>query len=989
MLFKLFICILAALHHTLAISTGNCVSFDSSSTGFQVAVTDGQKILVSPDEWPGVVRAANDLSKDLAAVTGKTLSVANVTSSTMPQGQTPIIVGTLGRSALISTLVSNIKLDVSSISGKWESFIAQQVANPFPGVSTAYIVIGSDKRGTIYGLYELSEQSGVSPWYWWADVPIQKRSALYFTGKCSQGEPTVKYRGIFINDEQPAIQSWAQEKYTNGAGPPFNHLFYANVFELLLRLRANYLWPAMWSGMFYVDDMANGALADYYGIVMGTSHQEPMARSSPNEWRLTPRGPWNFTSNAANVTKYWTEGVQRSASYETIYTLGMRGEGDMPLEESTNVKNLEAVVDAQRQVLAKVFNKSDATTIPQMWCLYQEVQSYYEDGMRVPDDVILLWADDNWGNIRRFPLENERNRTGGAGVYYHFDLVGGPRAYKWIQTTQLEKVHEQMTLASDRGANSIWIVNVGDLKPYEMAIEYFIALGRDVNRWRDTVSGGDSVQKFITQWATREFGLPSKSDEITQLVRNMTRFNARRKHELLSGTTYSLINYKEAETIVTAWNDMVIRSQAIYDSLPAETKPAYFQLVHHPIQASSVVQNLYYAVGKNNLYASQARLSTNDLADQATQLFESDYDLEAQYHALLDGKWDHFMDQTHLGYYYWQQPMTNTMPAVNRVAAKKQALAGPMRITVEGSNGAWPGDNSNQCSQGYNCPPPSLPPLDPYTPGKTRYIDISAGGPNTFTWSASSNVAWVTLSPSSGTVSASSPETRMTISVDWAKLGSTTGNAVITVKSGSSSVRVSLGAYGRSPASGFKGFVEGDGGVSIEAVHPSRNTSVNGVSWHIIPGLGRTNGSVTPYPAMGNGGNAFSAGAGPSLEYDFYTFATPSSGTVSLTSYISPAFNGLGNTRRVAFAVQIDSNAIQTIYYSPATSSRTTPAGWDGSDGWVANSVVRYKTTHSVSPGAHTLKIWMLEPAVVLQKFVIDTGGVRPSYLGPPESVRV
>ncbi|QRV92864.1 glycoside hydrolase family 115 protein [Ceratobasidium sp. AG-Ba] len=983
MLFTPFICLLAVLHRTLAISTGNCVSFDSKSAGFQVAAANDQKILVSPDEWPGVVRAANDFSKDLHAVTGKTLSVANATSSTVSQGQTPIIIGTLGHSALISALVSNTKLDVSTISGKWESFIAQQVANPFPGVSTA-------------------------PWYWWADVPIRKHSTLYFTGNCSQGEPTVKYRGIFINDEQPAIQSWAQEKYTNGTGPPFNHLFYTNVFELLLRLRANYLWPAMWSGMFYVDDPANGALADYYGIVMGTSHQEPMARSSPNEWGLTPRGPWNFTSNAANVTQYWTEGVQRSASFETIYTLGMRGEGDMPLEESTNVKNLEEIVDAQRKVLAKVFNKSDSTTIPQMWCLYQEVQAYYEDGMRVPDDVILLWADDNWGNIRRFPLDNERNRTGGAGVYYHFDLVGPPRAYKWVQTTQLEKVHEQMTLASDRGANSIWIVNVGDLKPYEMAIEYFIALGRDVNRWRDTVSGGDSVQTFITQWATREFGLPNKSDEITQLVRNMTRFNARRKHELLSGTTYSLINYQEAETIVAAWKDMVTRSQAIYDSLPAETKPAYFQLVHHPIQASSVVQNLYYAVGRNNLYASQARLSTNDLADQAAELFESDYDLEAQYHALFDGKWDHFMDQTHLGYYYWQQPMTNTMPAVNRVAAKKQALAGPMRITVEGSNGyVTPFEmiinikharlcfaklvhgQGNQCSQGYNCPPPSLPPLDPYTPGKTRYIDISAGGPNTFTWSASSSVSWVTLSPSSGTVSATSPETRMTVSVDWTKLGSTTGNAAITVRTGSSSVRVSLVAYGRSPASGFKGFVEGDGGVSIEAIHPSRNTSVNGVSWHVLPGLGRTNGAVTPYPAMGNGGNAFSAGAGPSLEYDFYTFTAPSGGAVSLTSYISPAFNGLGNTRRVAFAVQIDASAIQTIYYSPVTSSRTTPAGWDGSDGWVANSIIKYKTTHSVSPGAHTLKIWMIEPAVVLQKFVIDTGGVRSSYLGPPESISI
>ncbi|KAG9094994.1 hypothetical protein FS749_011331 [Ceratobasidium sp. UAMH 11750] len=647
--------VLAALQPALAISTGKCVSFDKKVGGFQVAPTGSARVLVAPDEWPGVVRAAGDFAKDLSMVTGKTLSVANATSITASQSQTPIIVGTLGHSGLISAVINNTKLDISAISGKWESFIAQSVSNPLPGVSSAYVIIGSDKRGTIFGLYELSEQSGVSPWYWWADVPIQKHSTVYFAGNCSHGEPTVKYRGIFINDEQPAIQSWAQEKYTNGTGPPFNHLFYANVFELLLRLRANYLWPAMWSGMFYVDDKANAALADYYGIVMGTSHQEPMARATPNEWGLTPRGLWNFTSNAANVTQYWIEGVQRAAPYETMYTLGMRGEGDMPLEESTNIKNLEDVVDAQRKILAQVYNKSDATTIPQMWCLYKEVQSYYEDGMRVPDDVVLLWADDNWGNIRRFPLDNERNRTGGAGVYYHFDYVGNPRDYKWIQSTQLEKIQEQMTLASDRGANSIWIVNVGDLKPYEMAIEYFIALGRDVNRWRNTSTSSDSVQTFITQWATREFNVPTKSDEIARLVRNMTMFNARRKHELLNGATYSLVNYHEAENIVATWNDMVSRSQAIYKSLPSGTQPAYFQLVHHPIQASSIVQNLYYTVGRNNLYASQARLSTNVLADQAAQLFDSDYELEAQYHSLLNGKWDHFMDQTHLGYYYWQQ----------------------------------------------------------------------------------------------------------------------------------------------------------------------------------------------------------------------------------------------------------------------------------------------------------------------------------------------
>ncbi|ELU39506.1 hypothetical protein AG1IA_06465 [Rhizoctonia solani AG-1 IA] len=343
--------------------------------------------------------------------------------------------------------------------------------------------------------------------------------------------------------------------------------------------------------------------------------------------------------------------------------------------------------------------------------------------------------------------------------------------------------------------------------------------------------------------------------------------------------------------------------------------------------------------------------------------------------------------------------MTNTMPAVNRVAAKKQALAGPMRVTIEALVqylSAWPGDNSNQCEQGYNCPPPSLPPLDPFTPSKTRYIDVSAGGPNTFSWTASSNASWLTITPSSGAISPSKPETRLSISVDWSKLGNSAGYAAISLKSaaskqvgGATSVTVNLVAYGRSPASGFKGFVEGDGGVSIEATHPTRNSSTGGVAWQVLPGLGRTNGAVTPYPVLANNGKAFAAGSGPSLEYDFYTFTTPKNGNITLTSFISPALNGNGNDRPVGFAVQIDSAPPQSIYYSPVTNSRSDPQEWGGPDGWVANAITYAKTTHAVSPGAHTLKVWMLEPAVVLQKFVIDTGGVRPSYLGPPESILV
>ncbi|KAG8962878.1 hypothetical protein FRC03_003665, partial [Tulasnella sp. 419] len=478
----------------------------------------------------------------------------------------------------------------------------------------------------------------------------------------------------------------------------------------------------MWGAMFNVDDPLNQYTADFYGVVMGTSHHEPMMRATPNEWYKLYGSAWNWTTNSQLINQYMKEGAIRARPYESLFTMGMRGDGDLPLQEDINIGILEDIVAHQRTTLSEVFNTTDLSTIPQVWTLYQEVQGYYEKGMKVPDDITLLWSDDNWGNIRRFPLESERNRKGGAGIYYHFDFVGGPRCHKWAQTTQLEKVYEQMGLAYARGADRIWIVNVGDIKPYEYATEFFINLGYNATRWNQ-----NTIKDFVTTWATREFSQPSKSPIIADIIANATRFNARRKPEFWNATTYSLIDYRESENWLNEWSATLDASTAIYNSLSSAAKIAYFELVHHTVRSSSNLANIYVNAGRNNLYASQARISTNDLADLVEKLFEADYDIENQYHTMLDGKWNHMMDQTHIGYYYWQQPMANTMPAINRVHSRKQALAGPMRITIEGNRGAWPGDNPYQCDRGYNCPPPTLRTFEPYTPRQSRYIDVSAG----------------------------------------------------------------------------------------------------------------------------------------------------------------------------------------------------------------------------------------------------------------------
>jgi len=379
------------------------------------------RILVDKSDWPGVIRAARDLATDFGRVTGKNGTVeliANNSTIFKPNSTAGIVLaGTLGKSALIDRVVQSKYTSTASISGKWETFVSQVVSNPLPGLSQALVIAGSDKRGTIYGLYDISEQIGVSPWYFWADVPPKHHREIYALKSIApvvRGPPSVKYRGIFLNDEAPALTGWVNANFPRGKyGPGYNADFYALVFELLLRLRANLLYPAMWDGMFAVDDARSQPLADEYGIVMGTSHTEPFARST-KEWKVLGKGAWNFRANENNVVSFLREGVQRAKPYETLFTIGMRGTHDTPMSSSIETELLENIVKSQREILAQ----ENMTDVSQSWCLYKEVQGYYDAGMKVPDDVTLLWADDNWGNIRRLPSEKEEVRKGGAGVYY-------------------------------------------------------------------------------------------------------------------------------------------------------------------------------------------------------------------------------------------------------------------------------------------------------------------------------------------------------------------------------------------------------------------------------------------------------------------------------------------------------------------------------------------------------------------------------------------
>jgi hypothetical protein len=630
--------------------TNHYISAKKASGSFPL-VAGGQAapLYMSGDEWAGVQRAARDVQADIKRVTGREPQL--LTDAPAATQQPVVLVGTIGHSALIDKLVQSGKLDVSNLAGRWETFVVQAIDNPLPGVKQALVVAGSDKRGTIYGLYDLSEQMGVSPWYWWADVPTKPQKNLYVAaGRHTLGSPKVKYRGIFLNDEAPALTGWAKEKFGG-----INSKMYEHVFELILRLKGNYLWPAMWGNAFNDDDKRSPELADTYGIVMGTSHHEPMQRAQ-QEWKRYGKGAWNYQTNAPVLQEFWRQGIRNIGTHESIVTMAMRGDGDEPMSEGSNIALLEKIVADQRQILAEETHKP-ADQTPQLWALYKEVQEYYDKGMRVPDDMTLLLCDDNWGNLRKLPKLGDAPRRGGYGIYYHFDYVGGPRSYRWLNTNPLPRVWEQMHLAYEHGVNQIWIVNVGDLKPMELPISFFLDYA-----WNPEALPADGVAAYTQRWAAQQFG-DKYAVDIADILAKYAKYNGRRKPELLSPTTYSLATGEWAQ-VVAEYNQLLTRAEAIKQKLPAADRDAFYELVLHPVQACANLNELYYTVALNQEAAKTNQLNTTELAEKAKTLFAKDAEIKQRYHAVAGGKWNHMMDQMHIGYTSWHDERADIMPAV-------------------------------------------------------------------------------------------------------------------------------------------------------------------------------------------------------------------------------------------------------------------------------------------------------------------------------------
>ncbi len=668
--------ILLFLSRTLVaqINESNRFVTDDVQDGYLPLVIQSQPIpvVVSTEDWAGVQRAVHNLREDFQRVTSHTPGNAAAKYS--------VIIGTLGHSPLIDNLVQDRKIDPAALSGKNEKFLIQLIAHPMDGVDSALVIAGSDKRGTIYGTYELSAQIGVSPWYYWADAPIAKKQELYVKpGVYTQGEPAVRYRGIFLNDEYPGLTRWSNHTFGG-----YNSKFYEKVFELILRLKGNFLWPAMWGSAFYDDDPKNGALADEMGIVMSTSHHEPMARAQAEWKRYGNGGAWDYAQNKKGLQEFWKGGVQRTKDWETIVTMAMRGDGDEPMSDNQNISLLQDIVRDQRKIITQVTNKKAAAT-PQVWALYKEVQDYYDSGMQVPDDVTLLFCDDNWGNVRKVPPLDHKPRAGGYGMYYHFDYVGAPRNSKWLNVSQVSRVWEQMNIAYEHGVDRIWVVNVGDLKPMEYPISFFLDMAWDPTRYQPA-----NLYQHTVDWCAQQFG-STYAEEAARLIDTYTKYNHRVTPELLNHRTYSLEHYQEFETVTMDYQKLLMDAFRLYNKLPPAYRDSFDQLVLFPIQGMSNLYDLYFAKAKNDFYADKQDVQANYWADQVKESFVRDSLLTLHFNTLSDGKWQHMMDQVRIGYRSWNNPPHSIMPSVRYVdstgvASSKIFLEQDGHISIEARN---------------------------------------------------------------------------------------------------------------------------------------------------------------------------------------------------------------------------------------------------------------------------------------------------------------
>ncbi|MCF7956897.1 MAG: glycosyl hydrolase 115 family protein [Phycisphaerae bacterium] len=943
-------------------------------------------VVVDENDRNTVRLTARLFSEDIERVSGKKAVVKNDVKSASP---ICVIVGTIDDSRIIKELIKSGKIDVSQVKGQWESHLRQVVDHPFKGVKKALVIAGSDRRGASYGLLDISKEMGVSPWYYFADVAVKKSKEIYVASdRHIQKSPSVKYRGIFINDEMWSLRPWAMNNVAPHEGMGVGPTTHKIIFEMMLRIKANYLWPAMHQKTIPFNTYEqNKVVADEYAIVMGSSHIEPMLRNNMGgaEWDVEyPGQEWNYVKNRDSIYEYWEKRAKANGKYDNIWTLGKRGQDDHAGSDIT-VPVLEQIFADQREILKKWVNP-DITRVPQVLIPYTEVLGLYNKGLKVPDDVIICWPDDNFGNIRQLPNEKEQNRPGGSGIYYHFQWINGATsAYPWLCTHPLGLTWTEMKKAYDFNVRDIWIVNVGDIKPAEINIDYFMKMAWDISKFQTNDPEG-----FMKDWATENFGKQYAQDIADVMAKHYELGYQRRPEQMLTwvGRTnkytydyFSIDHYNdEAQKRVDAYDTLMKKAEAIYDSLPKAMQDSYFQMVLYNVKGSALLNKKVIYAQKSFAYGEQKRASAAVYAAKAQQAENDIHAMIAKYNTGLHvgDKWNHMASIPGPWGGQWQQ---FAMPPVSWHSGNS---APEMKLAIEGGDAA------------------KLPGISVYNNDK-RFIDLYNTGNGVVHWEAKVSEDWIKLSETSGTTA---DEKRIWVTIDWKKApkgADITGQVYVkwssvdvnfwpgydymsqherkqfregthATKSSGALISVDLSVFNPiSPSvKSVQGFVESNGYISIEAENFARKTDRAIASWHIIEGLGRTGNSVTVLPVHIDSIVEVDKilAQSPVLEYDLYTFTQ---GPAEIT-FNCAASNPINSDYRLRAAVAIDDAEPVIIDHRVERN--------------VMKNLLAIKAKLNLpEEGQHKLKIWMVDPGLVIDKIIIDTGGVKESYLGPPESV--
>ena len=638
-------------------------------------------LLVESGGYEGVRRIAEKVAEDIEKVTGLRPEVVSEKEAASRRGGWVILCATLGKSPLLEELAGQGLADTQLLkkedgSGKWEVYQIRRIS-PESGVSLGelhvdgvLLICGSDKRGTIYGMFSLSEYIGVSPLCFWGDVEPVRRESVEIGGEIEtlSKEPSVRYRGFFINDEWPCFGSWVMEHFGG-----FNAKAYEHVFELLLRLKGNYLWPAMWTASFPLDGpgSANEELADLYGVVMGYSHHEPCLRAS-EEWdKVRGEGSrygneWNFYTNASGLLNYWEDSLKRSGGYENIITIGMRGERDSSMlgPDATlaeNISLLKDIITRQRELIGKHVRR-ESGEIPLLLALYKEVEPYFYGDENTPglkdweglEGVTCMLCEDNYGYVRTLPTEELRNRRGGFGMYYHFDYHGAPISYEWMDSTPLSRTWEQMSQVYEYGVRDVWIVNVGDLKFHEVPLGYFLALAYDYDRWG--YSNPDSYREYTEQWVGKTFPLADAGlrERIGRVLTDYVRINSLRRPEALHAGIYHPCHYEETDRMLEQAGELEKLSGQVLEELGTpEEKQAYYSMIHYPAMASMNLLKMHLYAGKNHHFAVQGRTAANLYRSLTRECIQKDREYTEAWGQFRDGKWNGMQLEQHIGFTRW------------------------------------------------------------------------------------------------------------------------------------------------------------------------------------------------------------------------------------------------------------------------------------------------------------------------------------------------